>query len=89
MCAGIVCNALILDHGTVIYTTDSQAPYDYGTVATLFCNDDFELIGNNISTCSGDGKSIEGTWTGDVPYCELLYVEYNTNRGKCVHLIVL
>ena len=65
-----MCEALFLDHGRLTYTFDTQAPYDYGTVATHSCNDGFDLSGNISRTCSGDGTGLYGTWTGDVSYCE-------------------
>ena len=67
-----MCEPLFLDHGRVSYTTDTQAPYDFGTVATYSCNDRFDLIGNASRVCTGDGTSARGTWTGDVSYCEYI-----------------
>ena len=68
--AVIVCDPLFLDHGTVTYTTDTQAPHDYGTVATFSCNNGFELIGNVSRLCTGDGTSASGAWTGVISYCK-------------------
>ena len=67
---GIKCDALILDHGKITYSSPGEPLYDFGTVATFTCNEDFELVGNFNRTCTGDGSSVQGHWTGVLAYCE-------------------
>ena len=69
---GIRCTELILDHGKITYAPASESPYHYhGTVASFTCNEDFELVGSSTRTCTGDGNTIQGYWTGVLTYCEL------------------
>ena len=68
----IECPALAdLTNGTIVYASDTIAPYDFGTTATHSCDpgysfDDDELI----RTCVGDGSSITGEWDMSEPTCE-------------------
>ena len=43
----------------------NQPGNSVGTVATYTCNDDFELIGDDMRTCQEDGK-----WSGADPVCK-------------------
>ena len=40
-----------------------------GSTATYHCNENFELIGNQIRECGSDGM-----WSGEEPYCGELSV---------------
>ena len=60
----IECPELTLVNGAVIYTTDTTANYDLGTVATHSCNDGFVLQGSSTRTCmDDDGLDAVGVWS--------------------------
>ncbi len=42
----------------------------FGTMATYTCVFVFALIGNDIRTCTGDGSSTTGAFSGIDPTCE-------------------
>ena len=56
-------------NGQIDYSTDSVAPFEFGTVATYTCSQGYELDGNPTRTCGGDGTSPNGTWSGSSPAC--------------------
>ena len=75
--SAVTCSSLgTFANGQIIYSTDTTAPYDYGTVATFTCNTEFSLSGDSTRTCRGDGSSQIGVWSGSSPVCvgELLCV---------------
>lgn len=58
-------------NGLIDYSPDTSANYDFETTATFSCNPGFGLVGGDeIRTCSGDGSSVVGTWTGTQATCE-------------------
>ncbi|XP_064384964.1 uncharacterized protein LOC135333878 isoform X2 [Halichondria panicea] len=69
-CEDITCATLdpIAD-GVITYNPDTTDPFDFGTNATYSCNDGFFLEGNDISTCDGDGTSVNGEWDVTAPQC--------------------
>ena len=68
-------------NGTIVYTSDMTAPYDFGTTATHSCNSGYSLVGDEIRTCGGDGSSVTGEWNLSEPSCEckLALLLSNTN----------
>ncbi len=70
MLADITCATLdpIAD-GVITYNPDTTDPFDFGTNATYSCNEWFFLEGNDISTCDGDGTSVNGEWDVTAPQC--------------------
>ena len=58
-----------LDNGQISYSTDTTAPFDYGTVVTFTCNTGFSLSGDSMRSCGGDGSSQSGVWSGSSPVC--------------------
>ena len=67
----IQCSALPeLTNGTIVYASDMTAPYDFGTTATHSCVSGFNLAGDEVRTCDGDGSSITGEWDLNEPDCE-------------------
>ena len=67
----IRCHTLpAVENGTVVYSSDSTEPYDYGTIATNQCDSGYELTGGDaVRTCTGDGSSPVGQWNGTAPAC--------------------
>ena len=65
----IRCPALpTVKDAVVTYSTMSQ--YDYGTTATYQCDSGYELTGGDtLRTCTGDGSSPVGQWSGAAPVC--------------------
>ena len=52
--------------GGVVWTNLSV-----GSVAVYTCNRGFELVGNEMRTCQGDG-----TWSGEEPVCTGVLKDY-------------
>lgn len=49
---------------------DVTEPFNFGTEATHECVDGFDLLGDGIRTCIGDGTgTINGTWNNTQPSC--------------------
>ncbi len=70
--AEISCDRLSIDNGTLSYNPDSEVvPFDFGTVATYSCNDEYYLAGGiGMRTCGGEGYTIDsGLWNGTDPEC--------------------
>ncbi|XP_064384999.1 E-selectin-like [Halichondria panicea] len=74
-CEAIMCPALSDPiNGEIDYdggdtsTNNNQIPF--GTMATYTCVIGFALIGNDIRTCTGDGSSTTGAFSGIDPTCE-------------------
>ena len=52
-----------------MYASDTTAPYEYGTMATITCITGFGVSGTATRTCSGDGLSTTGVWEGNIGSC--------------------
>ena len=67
----ITCSALLgIVNGMIVYSSNTTAPYVFGTTATYHCNEDYSLIGGDgIRTCSGDDSKSNGVWNGQTPTC--------------------
>jgi len=67
--AAIVCEDLLAPvNGRIVY---SSTFLDYSTLATYICDTGYGISsGNVIRTCSGDGLTPDGTWTGVPPSCQ-------------------
>ena len=66
---GITCSTGPGDvtNGVIVYSSDTtpRAPYNYGTTATYQCDTGYEVTsGNSERTCTGDGSSSVGEWSG-------------------------
>ena len=59
-------------NGMVTYSSGSpvggMVPFD--VVATYQCDPGYALVGATTRTCTGDGSSTMGAFTGDQPSCE-------------------
>ena len=69
----ITCPSLTIpSNGAVTYnsTADENGNYDFYVMATYNCDTGFFLVGDNSTTCTGNGSSITGTFDGLVPICE-------------------
>ena len=74
--AAITCSALNpITNGTITYDLDTSDPFDFGTTATITCNIGFNLGGDSTRTCSGDGLSTNGMWSGSAPICSGIHIE--------------
>ncbi len=62
-------------NGSVTYTStaDEDGSYRFNVVATYSCNIGFSLVGDSNRTCTGDGSSTTGTFSGMAPNCEGMY----------------
>ncbi len=62
---------LQIANGQIVFSNDTTSPFDFGTLATYTCDTGFSLVGESdgTRTCSGDGSSPVGMWTGDIPTC--------------------
>ncbi len=72
---GITCSALpSITNGTINYPSGTTAPYDYETTATYQCNNGHVLTsGDIVRTCTGDGSSPSGQWSGTAPGCPRMF----------------
>ena len=43
---------------------------DFNVVATYQCDTGYALVGDEMRTCTGDGSSTMGAFTGEQPTCE-------------------
>ncbi len=75
--AAIVCHALrhpingeIEYDGEDTSANNNRRQIPFGTMATYTCVKGFALIGNDIRTCTGDGSSTTGAFSGIDPTCE-------------------
>ena len=60
-------------NGQILFTTDRQAPFDYGTTAQYVCDSGFSLIGDeSMRVCEGDGQSDIGVWSGYDYTCQFI-----------------
>ncbi len=54
----------------VIYYSDTNSPYEYGSTATYQCDLGYEVTsGNSERTCTGDGSNSVGEWSGTAAVC--------------------
>ena len=66
----ITCYTLgVLGDGMITYSPDTVAPFNFDTNATHICDTGFFLNGQSSRTCTGDGLTINGVWTGSAPEC--------------------
>ena len=66
----ITCSALNIENGMIMYSSDTTAPYDFGTTATYQCNEGYSFVrGDEVRTCGVDGSSSNGSWSGQSPAC--------------------
>ena len=56
--------------GGGISANNNQFQIPFGTMATYTCVIGFDPIGNDIRTCTGDGSSTTGAFSGIDPTCE-------------------
>ncbi len=61
-----------LGNGSLTYSDlhDQNSSYAFNVVATYSCNTGFSLVGNSNRTCTGDGNSTTGAFSGMDPTCE-------------------
>ena len=59
------------ENGTVVY---SGPNYNFGDTATYSCDIGFGLSGSTERTCSGNGRSPMGEWSGTDPICEGMHL---------------
>ncbi len=77
LCIAIECTPLpSIDDGVITYGPDQTANYDHNTIAQYSCNTGHYLQGNVARSCSGDGSSNIGVWTGTNPICIGTYMLY-------------
>ncbi len=73
----ITCPALISPtRGSVSYGGVSlfgNGNYAFDVLATYYCDTGFSLVGNNSTTCTGNGSSITGAFDGVLPICKGTY----------------
>ena len=66
----IFCSSLLgLENGAIRYGTDTVEPFHFKTVAFHSCDEGYYLKGNEQRTCTGDGLSVVGSWSGFAPNC--------------------
>ncbi len=70
ICAAIVCFSLgPVNNGAVVYSTDLTNPFDFGTAATITCDEGYFLEGQRMLTCGGNALSVTGMWNHPTPVC--------------------
>ena len=71
MTVGIECPGLPNPpNGETTYSSDTSAPFDFGTAATYICDTGFGLSGDSMRMCRGNGSSTTGEWSGVAPSCQ-------------------
>ena len=66
--AVIICDMLApINNGSITYS--NTPPYEYDTVATYLCDEGFFLEGDESINCTGDGRSVTGTWGPGTTVC--------------------
>ena len=76
------------ENGQITHVPDTHAPFEFGNEALYSCYVDGEnrigfglTGGNHTRTCTGDGTSPTGYWTGTAPTCEReLYLLLQANE---------
>ncbi len=64
---------------TITYSTDTTPPFPIGTQATytVNCPEGMERDGgDDVRTCTSDGRSTVGVWNGTAPTCTGTYLSY-------------
>ncbi len=72
----ITCPALpIIVNGTIVYSfLGSTEGLKYGTIATYQCNSGYNITsGDRVRTCTGDGSTPSGQWSGTAPQCSRMF----------------
>ena len=72
MYPAVTCQDLLSpNNGQITFTTDTTAPFDYGTEAAYSCDTGYGLNADvpTTRTCVGDGSSPDGMWSGSPPSC--------------------
>ncbi len=60
-----------LPNGTVMYSVDTVAPFEFDTVATLSCDNGFFLVGDDVRVCEDDDQlDTVGVWSESNATCE-------------------
>ena len=57
------------ENGQIVFSPDTLAPFNYGTVATFSCVTGFGLDGESTRRCDGNESSVNGIWSGSNPVC--------------------
>ena len=57
-------------NGEIVYSSGITGDQEFGTTATYICESGFGLSGEErVRTCTSDGSSTTGSWTGSAPSC--------------------
>ena len=57
-------------NGEIVYSSGTTGDQEFGATATYICESDFGLSGGErVRTCTSDGSSTTGSWTGSAPSC--------------------
>ncbi len=77
----------IAGNGMIIYSSGSTTPpFDYGTTATYQCNNGYSLAsGDRVRTCTSNGTSSVGQWSGTAPVCSGTVFIANLVEFFCQH----
>ncbi len=66
----ITCSPLVsVANGDVMYSTNSASIFIFGSTATYSCTEGFLLQGNTERSCGGNGRVVNGVWSGLAPLC--------------------
>ena len=66
----VLCDSLTLSNGSILYSPDTDSPFDFNTVAIPRCDKGFALNGSVARICEGDGVNSTGIWSGEPAFCE-------------------
>lgn len=78
----IICDDLPnLQNGTILFSSNERGNQSLGVRATYLCVEGFVLNTEEVRTCSMNGVSIVGVWTGLTPQClrkykQLTFLQY-------------
>ncbi len=78
-------------HTSITYSTDTSSPFPLGTQAvyTISCPGGMERDGgDDVRTCTDDGRSVVGVWNGTAPTCTGTYL-YTRSRYCLIVLFLL
>ena len=65
----IICEPLDILNGQVTYSNRSNWNIIFRAVATFICDEGFALFGSGTRTCTGNGTSTIGEWSGEQAFC--------------------
>jgi len=67
----LTCNVIAIPaDGSVVYSPDSTAPYDFGTTVSVSCDSGFVVMGDETRACEIEiSGSTTADWTGTQPLC--------------------